>query len=67
MYKSLTEREQEVIKLMFEGLENDEIAERLIISTHTVKAHLIHIFDKLNCKRGRIELMARRIKELENA
>lgn len=37
---TLTVREQEVIKLMREGLANKAIAARLFISTHTVKAHV---------------------------
>ncbi len=44
---SLTEREREVLDLLAEGLTNNQIAERLFISTNTVKRHLKTVFDKL--------------------
>ncbi|MEO8608049.1 MAG: response regulator transcription factor [Chloroflexota bacterium] len=43
----LTEREREVLALMIEGLNNREIAERLIISSSTAKNHVSSILDKL--------------------
>jgi two-component system, NarL family, response regulator LiaR len=43
----LTEREREVLALMVEGLNNGEIAERLVVSPSTVKFHIANIFDKL--------------------
>jgi PAS domain S-box-containing protein len=44
---SLTRRETQVLQLMAEGYSNPQIAVRLAISPHTVKSHVIHIFNKL--------------------
>ncbi len=43
----LTERERNVLKGMVEGLNNNEIAEKLFISLGTVKFHISNIFQKL--------------------
>ena len=43
----LTPREQEVLALMVEGLTNPEIAERLVVSRSTAKAHVSNILSKL--------------------
>ncbi len=43
----LTEREREVVRLIGEGLSNKDIANRLCISSITVRHHLTSIFDKL--------------------
>jgi len=44
---SLTEREQEVLDLIADGLNNREIGERLFISEKTVKTHVSNILGKL--------------------
>ncbi|AKG23924.1 response regulator [Calothrix sp. 336/3] len=44
----LSERELEVLKLMVEGLSNPEIAEKLYVSTNTVKTHVRGIMNKLS-------------------
>ena len=45
---ALTEREREVLDLLALGLTNKEIAEKLFITTNTVKRHLKAIFEKLD-------------------
>ncbi|HCF70854.1 MAG TPA: helix-turn-helix transcriptional regulator [Syntrophomonas sp.] len=47
----LTAREYEVAKLAAEGLRNSEIAEKLVITESTVRAHLRVIFQKLQIDR----------------
>lgn len=44
---NLTDREKEVLKLLSEGLSNTQIAERLVISSHTAKVHVSNILNKL--------------------
>jgi DNA-binding CsgD family transcriptional regulator len=44
----LTQREVEVLSLVREGLTNAEIAQRLVVSTTTVRSHLEKIFEKLD-------------------
>jgi DNA-binding NarL/FixJ family response regulator len=47
----VTDREQEVIECVYQGLSNQEIARRLALSPNTVKVHLNRIFRKLNIRR----------------
>lgn len=42
----LTDRELQVLNLLTEGLTNEQIAERLFVSVHTVKANLENMFLK---------------------
>jgi NarL family two-component system response regulator LiaR len=44
----LTEREVEVLRLVAQGLSNDDIAERLVVSERTIRTHVSHILDKLH-------------------
>ena len=43
----LTEREFEIMQLLVKGYSNYKIAETLVISIHTVKAHIESIYRKL--------------------
>src|SRR5215510_5218282 len=44
----LTQREQQILELLADGLGNKQIAARLGITTNTVKTHLELLFDKLH-------------------
>ena len=57
----MTEREKEILALMVEGLSNNEIAERLIVSQSTVKFHVSNILSKLGVT-GRTEAVALAVK-----
>ena len=53
---ALTEREREVMALVAEGLTNQEIAERLVVSPLTAKTHVSRAMVKLGA-RDRIQLV----------
>ncbi|WP_166839565.1 response regulator transcription factor [Rheinheimera pleomorphica] len=52
----LTKQEKRIIQLVADGARNKEIADKLNISAHTVKAHLSSIFRKTQA-RNRVELL----------
>jgi DNA-binding NarL/FixJ family response regulator len=54
--KLLSNREEDVVRLVVEGLGNREIAQRLTLSEHTVRNYLFRIFDKLGVS-SRVELV----------
>jgi predicted ATPase/class 3 adenylate cyclase/DNA-binding CsgD family transcriptional regulator len=56
-WESLTPAEARVVELVSEGLPNKEIAQKLFVSTSTVKTHLVHVYGKLDV-RTRAELAA---------
>ena len=49
-FDELTTREQEVFRLIADGLSNPEIAQQLFISEATVKTHVTHILQKLDLR-----------------
>jgi NarL family two-component system response regulator LiaR len=58
----LTQREREVLALLVEGLNNPEIAERLVVSRSTIKFHVSSILSKLGVA-SRTEAVAVAVKE----
>ena len=46
-FQELTERELEVLRLISQGLNNQEIAHKLFLSPKTVRNHITNIFSKL--------------------
>ena len=44
----VTAREFDIIKLIYKGMTNNEIANQLDISVHTVKTHLEKLYEKFN-------------------
>jgi NarL family two-component system response regulator LiaR len=60
-HQEMTGRELEILALMVEGLSNNEIAERLIVSQSTVKFHVSNILSKLGVT-GRTEAVALAVK-----
>lgn len=60
--KVLSKRETEVLRLATQGLNNQEIADKLYLSLRTVQAHLGHIFNKLQVS-SRTEAVVKALKE----
>jgi LuxR family transcriptional regulator, maltose regulon positive regulatory protein len=46
---TLTTRQVEVLRLIADGLADHEIAERLVLSEHTVHRHVANIYTRLGC------------------
>jgi DNA-binding NarL/FixJ family response regulator len=49
-FDELTEREQEVLRLISQGLSNAEIGQELFVSEGTVKTHVTHVLQKLDLR-----------------
>jgi two-component system response regulator DevR len=58
----LTTREVEVLKLLAEGISNQGIADKLVISVHTVRHHVQNIITKLDVH-SKLEAVATAAKE----
>jgi NarL family two-component system response regulator LiaR len=58
----LTDREKEVLALMVEGLNNPDIADRLVVSRSTVKFHVSSILSKLGVS-SRTEAVAMAVQQ----
>lgn len=53
---SLTPTERDVVRLVTEGLGNNDIAARLFVSPRTVQSHLTHVYQKLSLS-SRVQLV----------
>jgi LuxR family transcriptional regulator, maltose regulon positive regulatory protein len=47
--RTLTDRQVEVLRLVAEGLSDQQIADRLVLSPHTVHRHVANIYTRLGC------------------
>jgi DNA-binding NarL/FixJ family response regulator len=61
----LTQREEEVVRLVTEGLKNREIARELNVKEHSVRNYLYRIFEKLGVS-SRVELILYASRECEH-
>ncbi len=59
---NLTERELEVLDFLTRGYDNKMIAEKLFLSTYTVRAHIRNIYDKLHVH-SKSQAVAKALKE----
>jgi DNA-binding NarL/FixJ family response regulator len=61
-HQGLTEREREILELVAEGLSNAVIAERLVVSVHTVRNHVANISAKLGAH-SKLEVLVIAVRE----
>jgi DNA-binding CsgD family transcriptional regulator len=55
-WAALTPTERDVVRLVSEGLANNDIAARLFVSPRTVQTHLTHVYTKLGLT-SRVQLV----------
>lgn len=60
--RKLTEREREVLQLVVDGKTNNEIADELLISVHTAKAHVCAILEKMGVS-DRVQAAVKAVKQ----
>ncbi len=60
--QELTEREREVLSLLADGLTNAAIAERLVVSVHTVRNHIANLSAKLGAH-SKLEALSIAVRE----
>jgi len=60
--KTLTNRQREVLLLVAKGRKNFEIAKELIITEHTVKAHLGILYERLHAN-SRVQVTVNAMKK----
>jgi DNA-binding NarL/FixJ family response regulator len=51
-WAALPPTEREVVRLVSEGLANNDVATRLFVSPRTVETHLTHVYSKLGFTSG---------------
>lgn len=61
-HQALTEREREVLVLVADGLTNAAIAERLVVSVHTVRNHIANLSAKLGAH-SKLEALSIAVRE----
>ncbi len=61
-HQELTERERDVLALLADGLTNAAIAERLVVSVHTVRNHIANLSTKLGAH-SKLEALSIAVRE----
>jgi DNA-binding NarL/FixJ family response regulator len=59
---NLTPREIEVLDMLIQGFDNKMIAEKMFLSTYTIRAHIRNIYDKLHVH-SKSQAVAKALKE----